>query len=220
MDLDTTRSKSSYEKIIDSFSNRRTQILIGTQMVTKGLDFEGVSVVGIINADNVINFPDFRSNERAFNMMEQVAGRAGRKHRQGKVLIQTTMPDHPIIKYVVDHDYEGYYAYELEQRQRTNYPPFSRIINIYLKHRDDNTLTEMSVRFSNMLRQIFGKRVLGPESPLIARIQQLYIRQIMLKMETTASMSAVKQILRNVYEQSLSDARMKSVIVYYDVDPM
>lgn len=220
MDLDTTRSKSSYEKIIDSFSNRRTQILIGTQMVTKGLDFEGVSVVGIINADNVINFPDFRSNERAFNMMEQVAGRAGRKHRQGKVLIQTTMPDHPIIKYVVDHDYEGYYAYELEQRQRTNYPPFSRIINIYLKHRDDNTLTEMSVRFSNMLRQIFGKRVLGPESPLIARIQQLYIRQIMLKMETTASMSAVKQILRNEYEQSLSDARMKSVIVYYDVDPM
>lgn len=220
MDLDTTRNKNSYERIIDSFSSRKTQILVGTQMVTKGLDFEGVSIVGILNADNMINFPDFRSHERSFNMMEQVAGRAGRKHKRGTVLIQTTNPEHPIIKYVTDHDYAGYYAEELDQRKKFNYPPFSRIINIYIKHRDDDSLTEISVMFSNMLRQIFGKRVLGPEAPIVARIQQLYIRQITLKIETAASMSKVKQILRMVYEQSLSDPRMKRAIVYYDVDPM
>lgn len=219
MDLDTTRSKTGYEKIIDSFSNRRTQILVGTQMVTKGLDFEGVSVVGIINADTMINLPDFRSHERAFNMMEQVAGRAGRRQKQGIVCIQTSAPENPVIKFVVDHDYKGFYRSELEERRRFNYPPFTRIINIYIKHRDDNSLTEMSVRFSNMLRQVFGKRVLGPEPPTVARVQQLYIRQIVLKMETTASMSKVKQILRTIYEQSLSDPRMKSAIVYYDVDP-
>lgn len=220
MDLDTTRKKDSYEKIIDSFSNRKTQILVGTQMVSKGLDFDGVSVVGILNADTVINFPDFRSHERAFNMMEQVAGRAGRKHKQGTVYIQTSEPEHPIIKYVVAHDYKGYYKNELEERKRYNYPPFCRIINIYIKHRDDSSLTEISVRFSNMLRQVFGKRVLGPEAPLVARIQQLFIRQIVLKVETTASMSKVKEILRAIYEQSLDDPRMKSAVVYYDVDPM
>lgn len=219
MDLDTTRSKSGYEKIIESFSSRRTQILVGTQMVTKGLDFEGVSVVGIVNADTMINFPDFRSHERAFNMMEQVAGRAGRRQRQGIVCIQTSSPENPVIKFVVDHDYEGFYRQELEERRRFSYPPFTRVINIYMKHRDDNSLTEMSVRFSNMLRQVFGKRVLGPEPPTVARIQQLYIRQIVLKIETTASMPKVKQILRSLYEQSLTDPRMKSTIVYYDVDP-
>lgn len=220
MDLDTTRNRNSYDQIIDSFSSHKTQILIGTQMVTKGLDFEGVSIVGILNADNMINFPDFRSHERAFNMMEQVAGRAGRKHRQGTVYIQTTEPSHPIIKHVIAHDYHSYYTEELEQRQIFKYPPFTRIINIYIKHRDDNTLTEMSVRFSNMLREVFGKRVLGPEEPSVKRIQQLYIRQITLKMETAASMRKVKQILRNIYENSLSDYRMKQAIVYYDVDPM
>lgn len=219
MDLDTTRSKSSYEKIIENFSNRKTQILIGTQMVTKGLDFEGVSIVGIVNADNMINFPDFRSHERAFNMMEQVAGRAGRKHKQGIVCIQTSEPSHPVINFVVNHDYKGFYNSELEERRKYHYPPFSRIINIYIKHRDDNTLTEISVRFSQMLRQVFSKRVLGPETPAVARIQQLYIRQIVLKIETTASMQKVKDILRMVYEQSLSDPRMKSAVVYYDVDP-
>lgn len=219
MDLDTTRSKSSYEKIIDNFSNRKTQILIGTQMVTKGLDFEGVSVVGIVNADNIINFPDFRSHERAFNMMEQVAGRAGRKYKQGIVCIQTSEPSHPVINFVVNHDYKGFYNSELEERRKYHYPPFSRIINIYIKHRDDNTLTEISVRFSQMLRQVFGKRVLGPETPAVARIQQLYIRQIVLKIETTASMKKVKDILRIIYEQSLSDPRMKNAVVYYDVDP-
>ena len=220
MDLDTTRSKNSYERIIDDFSNHKTQVLVGTQMVTKGLDFDGVSIVGILNADNMINFPDFRSHERAFNMMEQVAGRAGRKHKRGTVYIQTGEPLHPIITHVTNHDYKNYFKEELDQRDKFRYPPFTRIINIYIKHRNDDSLTEISVRFSNMLRQVFGKRVLGPEAPSIARIQQLYIRQITLKMETSASMPKVKQILRNVYEQSLSDSRMKQAVIYYDVDPM
>ncbi len=220
MDLDTTRRKNSYERIIDDFSNHKTQVLVGTQMVTKGLDFDGVSIVGILNADNMINFPDFRSHERAFNMMEQVAGRAGRKHKRGTVYIQTGEPLHPIITHVTNHDYKNYFKEELDQRDKFRYPPFTRIINIYIKHRNDDSLTEISVRFSNMLRQVFGKRVLGPEAPSIARIQQLYIRQITLKMETSASMPKVKQILRNVYEQSLSDSRMKQAVIYYDVDPM
>lgn len=220
MDLDTTRSKSSYENLIDDFSSHKTQVLVGTQMVTKGLDFDGVSIVGILNADNMINFPDFRSHERAFNMMEQVAGRAGRKHKRGTVYIQTSEPTNPIIKYVTNHDYKNYFNEELDQRRKFSYPPFTRIINIYIKHRNDDSLTEISVRFSNMLRQVFGKRVLGPEAPSIARIQQFYIRQITLKMETAASMPKVKQILRSIYEQSLDDPRMKQAVIYYDVDPM
>ena len=188
-------------------------------MVTKGLDFDGVSIVGILNADTMINFPDFRSHERAFNMMEQVAGRAGRKSRQGQVVIQTSQPDNPVIRYVTGHDYLGFYSEELADRERFHYPPFTKIINIYLKHRDDSVLTEMSVRYSNMLRQVFAHRVLGPEAPMVARVQNLYIRQIVLKMENEASMPKVKRILRNIYENMLSvDSRMKSTIIYYDVD--
>ena len=220
MDNDTTSTKGAHRSILSQFREAKPGILVGTQMVTKGLDFDGVSVVGIVNADNMINFPDFRAHERAFDMIEQVAGRAGRKHKQGIVCIQTSEPRHPIIQYAVAHDYLGFIKNELEERRHFGYPPFTRIINIYIKHRDDNSLTEMSVRFSNMLREVFGRRVLGPETPVVARIQRLYIRQIVLKMETSASMPKVKQILRTIYEQSLSDPRMKSAIVYYDVDPV
>ena len=219
MDLDTTRNKNGYEKIIDEFSSRKADILVGTQMVTKGLDFDGVSTVGILNADSMINFPDFRSHERAFNMMEQVAGRAGRKNKQGRVVIQTSEPDNPVIRFVRNHDYTGFFNEEIADRERFKYPPFTKIITIYMKHRDDNVLTEMSVRYSNMLRQVFAHRVLGPEAPMIARVQNLHIRQIVLKMENEASMSKVKNILRNIYENMLKvDSRMKSTILYYDVD--
>ncbi|MBQ7942256.1 MAG: primosomal protein N' [Muribaculaceae bacterium] len=221
MDLDTTRNKNSYEKLIEDFSSRKMNILVGTQMVTKGLDFAGVSTVGILNADTMINFPDFRSDERAFDMMEQVSGRAGRKSKQGRVVIQTSDVSHPVIGFVKSHDYAGFYKYELGERQRFGYPPFTKIINIYLKHRDDSVLTEMSVRFSNMLREVFRHRVLGPEAPMVARVQNFYIRQIVLKMENEASMPKVKTILRKIYEDMLTvDSRMKSVILYYDVDPM
>ena len=221
MDLDTTRSKNSYDRIIDEFSNRRTNILVGTQMVTKGLDFDAVSIVGILNADTMINFPDFRSHERAFDMLEQVSGRAGRAHKQGQVIIQTSQPDHEVIKFVQTHDYEGFYQHEMADREKFGYPPFTKVINIYLKHREDAVVGELAVRYSGLLRQVFGTRVLGPMAPLVARVQNLYIRQITLKMETGASMTKVKKILRDLYEQMLAaDARMKAIRLYYDVDPV
>ncbi|MBQ9820786.1 MAG: primosomal protein N' [Muribaculaceae bacterium] len=221
MDLDTTRSKNSYDRIIDEFSQHRTNILVGTQMVTKGLDFNAVSIVGILNADTMINFPDFRSHERAFDMLEQVSGRAGRAHKQGQVIIQTSQPDHDVIKYVQAHDYEGFYQHELNDRQQFGYPPFTKVINIHLKHRDDATVGELAVRYCGLLHQVFGARVLGPMAPFVARVQNLYIRQITLKMETAASMAKVKKILRDLYEQMIAaDARMKTVKLYYDVDPV
>ena len=221
MDLDTTRSKNSYDRIIDEFSQRRTNILVGTQMVTKGLDFDAVSIVGILNADTMINFPDFRSHERAFDILEQVSGRAGRANKQGQVIIQTSQPDHDVIKFVQAHDYEGFYQHELADRRQFAYPPFTKVINIYLKHREDATVSELAVRFSGLLRQVFGNRVLGPMAPFVARVQNLYIRQITLKMETAASMTKVKKILRDLYEQMIAaDARMKAVRLYYDVDPV
>lgn len=221
MDLDTTRNKNSYDRIIDEFSKHKTNILVGTQMVTKGLDFDAVSVVGILNADTMINFPDFRSHERAFDMLEQVAGRAGRAHKQGLVVVQTSQPDHEVIQYVTQHDYEGFYRHELADRKRFGYPPFTKIINIYLKHRDDATVGEVATRYGDLLRRVFGNRVLGPEKPMVARIQNLHIRQIVLKMETSASMSKVKGILRQIYESMIAaDARMKGIRLYYDVDPV
>ena len=221
MDLDSTRSKNSYDRIIDEFSNHRTNILVGTQMVTKGLDFDAVSIVGILNADTMINFPDFRSHERAFDMLEQVSGRAGRAHKQGKVIIQTSNPDHDVIKFVQAHDYEGFYQHELADRQKFGYPPFTKVINIYLKHRDDATVGELAVRYVGLLHHVFGNRVLGPMAPFVARVQNMYIRQITLKMETAASMSKVKKILRDLYEQMIAaDARMKTLKLYYDVDPV
>ena len=221
MDLDTTRSKNSYDRIIDEFSNRRTNILVGTQMVTKGLDFDAVSIVGILNADTMINFPDFRSHERAFDRLEQVSGRAGRAHKQGKVIIQTSNPEHDVIKFVQAHDYEGFYQHELADRENFSYPPFTKVINIYMKHREDATVGELAVRYSGLLRQVFGTRVLGPMAPFVSRVQNLYIRQITLKMENAASMIKVKAILRDLYERMLAaDARMKAVRLYYDVDPV
>ena len=221
MDLDTTRAKNSHERIIEEFSSHKTNILVGTQMVTKGLDFSAVSIVGILNADTMICFPDFHSHERAFCMMEQVAGRAGRAHKQGKVVIQTSNPSHPVIDHVREHDYMSFYNQEIAERRKFSYPPFTRIINIYLKHNNADALLEMAVRYSNELRRVFAHRVLGPEAPLVARIQNLYIRQIVLKVENEASMTKVKQILRDIYVKMLSaDSRMKTIRLYYDVDPL
>lgn len=219
MDLDTTRNKDSYEQIISDFSNHKAQILVGTQMVTKGLDFDGVSVVGVLNADNLINFPDFRSAERAFNMLEQVAGRAGRRSEQGVVVVQTSQPEHPIIQYLINHDYLGFYNHEIEERRRYIYPPYVRIINIYLKHPDEPTLIEASTQYGNILRNLFGNRIFGPEEPHISRIQSLYIRKFMLKIEIGASMQKVRGILRSVYENFMVNPSMRRLIVYYDVDP-
>lgn len=220
LDLDTTRSKDGYENIIDDFSKGKTNILVGTQMVTKGLDFDGVSAVAVLNADTLINFPDFRSSERAFNMLEQVAGRAGRRDSRGTVKIQTYSPDHPLFAYLLNHDYYGFYENELSERRTFNYPPFTKIIYIYMKHRDPRELYNLSCRYADRLRQLFGNRVNGPDEPQVARIQSLYIRRIMLKIETTASMTKVKAILRSVYDEMHVYPAMRTAQVYYDVDPM
>lgn len=220
MDLDTTRNKDAYEDIIEDFSSHKTDILVGTQMVTKGLDFERVRVVGVLNADSILNYPDFRSNERAFNMIEQVAGRAGRKNEVGEVYVQTTDPNNQIIEKVKSHDYEGYYVEQIDERQRFAYPPFTKIVNIYLKHKDERMVNSLAVNYVVELRKIFGNRVLGPEKPIVGRVANYYIQSIMLKMEANASMRKVKDLLRTVYERVSIDKNMRSAILYYDVDPV
>ncbi len=220
MDLDTTRNKEGYSKIIDDFSAHRADILVGTQMVTKGLDFGDVDVVGVLNADSLINFPDFRSAERAFNMIEQVSGRAGRRNGNGKVVIQTYNTSSPILDFASRHDYDGFYRYELEQRRAFGFPPFTRIINIYVKHRDAATVAECASKFAASLREVFGARVSPPQEPAVSRVQGMYIRKIMLKMEREASMTKVKEILRRRYVDLVASPLMRGLAVYYDVDPV
>lgn len=220
MDLDTTRNKDSYENIIEDFSQGKSQILVGTQMVTKGLDFGNVSVVGVVNADAVINFPDFRSSERAFNMMEQVAGRAGRKNTGGKVVIQTYNVSHPLFPFLMTHDYKGFYANELEERRQYNYPPFVRVVYIYVKHKDPVAVGTVANELATRLRELLGNRISGPEEPTVARVQTLYIRRIMLKIETRASISKVKSLLNEVRIDMTNRGRLSGATLYYDVDPM
>lgn len=220
MDLDTTRNKDGYQEIINAFSEHKADILVGTQMVTKGLDFSDVSIVAVLNADMIINIPDFRSAERAFNMLLQVAGRAGRRATSGKVVVQTAQPEHPVIGYLTRHDYEGFYRYELEERRERFYPPFSRMIFIYLKHREEQNVDLMAERYGNELRALLGERVGGPEKPPVARVQSLYIRRFMLKIEPEASMSKVRKVLRDLYDRMLSNyPDLRGVTIHYDVDP-
>ncbi|MCM1484140.1 MAG: primosomal protein N' [Muribaculaceae bacterium] len=222
MDLDTTRNKDGYERIINEFSSGKKRILVGTQMVTKGLDFGGVEAVAVLNADSLLNMPDFRASERVFNMLEQVSGRAGRRDGKGLVAIQTRQPEHPLFKYLLAHDYEGYYSEELEARRQFAYPPFTRVIYIYLRHRDRNVLDELAVAYGRRLRQLFGNRVFGPEEPMVSRVQTLYIRKLMLKVEVEASMAKVKSILRDTYVEMMNSGMpaVRGAIVTYDVDPM
>lgn len=220
MDLDTTRNKDAYQEIIEEFASHETDILVGTQMVSKGLDFEKVSVVGVVNADTLLNFPDFRSNERAFNMLEQVAGRAGRRQDVGKVFIQTTKPDDRVLEHVKAHDYNSYYNEELEERRKYSYPPFTRIINIYLKNKDAASADMGAVILAKALKEVFGDRVLGPEKPFVSRVALWYIQCTMLKIEAAASMKKVKDLLRAVHARLAAVPQIKSSIIYYDVDPI
>lgn len=219
MDLDTTRNKDAYQNIIEDFARHDTDILIGTQMVSKGLDFGDVSTVGVINADTILNFPDFRSNERAFNMLEQVAGRAGRRQDKGKVLIQTVNPGHEVLNYVKKHDFEGYYQSELTERRKFSYPPFTKIINIYIRNKNSEMCDQAAIDFTLSLRKVFGDRVLGPEKPYVSRIASYYIQSIMLKMEVGVSMKKVKEILRQIFASLSSTSQIKSSQIHYDVDP-
>ena len=220
MDLDTTRTRSAYERIISDFSAGRTNLLIGTQMVSKGLDFDKVSVVGILNADSMLNYPDFRAYEHAYMMMAQVSGRAGRKGKQGLVLLQTKSPQLPVINQVVHNDYVGFYKDLLEERKSFRYPPFYHLIYIYMKHRYDQTVNTAAIEMGSLLRQWFGDRVLGPDKPSIAKVKQLNIRKIVLKLENGIDMKRVREYLNLAQEKLLKETRYNSLQIYFDVDPL
>ena len=220
MDLDTTRTKNAYERLITDFSAGKTNLLIGTQMVSKGLDFDRVSVVGILDADNMLNYPDFRAYEHAFTMMAQVSGRAGRKGKQGRVILQTKSPELPVIHQVVRHDYAAFYASLLEERAVFRYPPFFHLIYIYLKHRNDDTVNSASLELGSRLREIFGDRVLGPDKPSVARVKTLYIRKIILKLENGIDYKLAKQYLRTIKDAMMKEKRYGALTIYYDIDPL
>lgn len=220
MDLDTTRTRNAYEKVIGSFEKGEIDILIGTQMISKGLDFDRVRVVGVLDADTMLNYPDFRSYERAFQLMAQVAGRAGRRAGQGYVILQTKSPDLPVIQYVLRNDYRALYRDQLTERRLFKYPPFYRLIYVYLKHRLPELVECAAENMATSLRKSLGDRVLGPDKPPVSRIQTLYIRKIMIKVEQKASMSKVSRYLQFVQSCMLADERFRSLQIYYDVDPM
>jgi primosomal protein N' (replication factor Y) len=220
MDLDTTRTRTAYENIIEDFQQGKTDILIGTQMVSKGLDFDNVAVVGIINADTLLNYPDFRATERAFQLMAQVAGRAGRKNGQGTVYLQTKMSDAAVIPQIVKNDYTAFYNQQLSERMLFHYPPFYRLVYIYMKHRDVHVLEEFSDIIAKRMREIFDNRILGPDLPPVARIKQLYIRKIVLKVENGLSQYKINEVLQNIQQAYCQMPRYRSVSMYYDIDPL
>ena len=220
MDLDTTRTRTAYESIITRFQEGKTDILIGTQMVSKGLDFDNVAVVGIINADTLLNYPDFRATERAFQLMSQVAGRAGRKNGKGTVFLQTRMTEAPVIPQIVGNDFQSFYNQQLGERMLFHYPPFYRLVYVYMKHRDVRLLEEFSESIGKQMRKIFDNRILGPELPPVARVKQLYIRKIMLKVESNVSQYRINEILHGIQQAYCSAPRYRSIVMYYDIDPL
>jgi len=219
MDLDSTRKKNAFQKIISDFEERKTDILTGTQMVTKGLDFDNVNVVGVLSTDNMLSFPDFRAHETSFQLMSQVSGRAGRKGRQGQVVLQSWNPDHQIIKNVVFNDYQSMYINQLREREKFHYPPFYRLINIKVKHKDFKVLNKGADVFANILKSKFGKLVIGPEFPMIGRIRLYYIKNIMLKLPKSKSQTDMKKLLLDCLEEYRKLAAYKSVLIQFDVDP-
>jgi primosomal protein N' (replication factor Y) len=220
MDLDTTRAKFAHRQIISDFEERNIDILVGTQMVTKGLDFDNVALVGILNADSMLNFPDFRAFERSYQLMAQVSGRAGRKNKRGHVIIQSYNPTHPILQFVLNNNYEGMYASELSERKNFQYPPFYRLIQFTLRHKDQDLLNLGAKHFADALKGHFGKRVLGPEYPAVARIRNEYHKNILLKFERDASMGKVKEILKAEMAAFRTFPDFKGVKVIPDVDPL
>ena len=220
MDLDTTRTRNAYERIISDFGAGRTNILIGTQMISKGLDFDKVSVVGILNADSMLNYPDFRAYEQAFMMMSQVAGRAGRKGKRGLVILQTKQQDLPVIRQVVHNDYTALYKDLIAERQQFRYPPYFRLVYILLRHRQDSTVSTAAIEMGSRLRQWFGGRVLGPDKPAVAKVKSQNIRKLVLKLENGIDMKKVREYLLLAQSQMLADKRYASLQIYYDVDPL
>lgn len=220
LDLDTTRKKDSYEIILNDFKDRKIDVLVGTQMVTKGLDFDNVTLVGVLDADGMLKRPDFRAFERSYQLMSQVAGRAGRKSKRGTVVIQTHNPTHWIIQHVMHHDYEGMYKNEMIERKNFFYPPFYKIISLTLKHKDANKLDVIAADLAHLLKEVFNERVLGPEIPIVKRIQNSYLKVIRVKIEREASNQKVKKLLKKKIDEFYSHAYNKSARLVIDVDPL
>lgn len=220
MDLDTTRTRNAYERLIDDFSCGNTNLLIGTQMVSKGLDFDRVSVVGILDADTMLNYPDFRAYEYAFMMMAQVSGRAGRKGQRGRVLLQTKNKDLPVIQQIVKNDYASFFKALLDERKLFSYPPFYHLVYVFLRHRKENMVETAAIELGCRLRKVFGERVLGPDKPSIARIKNMYIRKMVIKLENGISQQVVRQYLKTAQQQLLQDKQYAALQIYYDVDPV
>lgn len=219
LDMDSTRTKNGLQQILNDFQEKKTDILIGTQMVAKGLDFDNLNLIGVINADTLLGYPDFRAYERSFQLLAQVAGRAGRRADQGNVCIQTYDAENRIIKQVVNNDYEGMYNDEIVEREKFLYPPFSRMIFLYIKHKDSHVLDHAAFTLANILKGKFGKRVLGPEQPLVSRVRNLYIKQIIIKADKHTAIQKVKDALRETLTQFNATKEFKGVFTQIDVDP-
>lgn len=219
LDIDTARTRRAYERIISDFEKGKSQILIGTQMLSKGLDFANVSVVGILSADNLMNFPDFRAHERAYQMMSQVSGRAGRREKRGKVILQTNQPSHPLIDMVCRSAYKEMVSLQLSERSMFRYPPYYRLIIIVLRSRREDLLRDLSRDYAERLRMKLGDRVLGPVTPAITRIQRLHIKHVVLKIESSASIASLRKLLEETHQEMQSNPLFKQLLVHYDVDP-
>ena len=220
MDLDTTRSRNAYERLIGDFASGRTNVLIGTQMISKGLDFDRVAVVGILDADTMLNYPDFRAYEHAFTMMSQVSGRAGRKGRRGLVLLQTKNKELPVIQQVAKNDWPSFYADLLDERRQFHYPPFYHLVYAFLRHKNETVADSAAIFLASLLRQWFGNRVLGPDKPGVARVKSLHIRKIVLKLENGIDLRRVREYLRRAQTQILQDKQYAALQIFFDVDPL
>ena len=220
MDLDTTRTRHAYERLINDFAAGRTQLLIGTQMISKGLDFDRVSVVGILNADSMLNYPDFRAYEHAFTMMAQVSGRAGRKGKRGLVILQTKSQQLPVIQQVVNNDYTAFFDDQLDERRTFRYPPFNHLVYVFLKHRYEQVANTASMEMGTRMRQWFGNRVLGPDKPAIAKVKSMHIRKLVLKLENGIDIKKARECLRLIQSQMMQDSRYNALQIYFDVDPL
>ena len=219
MDLDTTRTKNAYARIIEDFAYGKTNVLIGTQMITKGLDFDRVQLVGILDADSMLNYPDFRAYEHSYMMLQQVSGRAGRKGKQGLVILQTKSADLPVIEQVAANDSKTFYEDLDEERRLFNYPPYTRLIYVYLKHQHDNIVESAALMLGSILRGWFGERILGPDKPAVARVKSMCIRKIMIKLENGIDQKKVREYLRMAQKQILQDKQYAALQIFYDVDP-
>ncbi|HKK61622.1 MAG TPA: helicase-related protein, partial [Bacteroidales bacterium] len=220
LDLDKSRSRKAFEKVISDFETGKVQALIGTQMVTKGLDFENVQLVGIIDADGMLNFPDFRAFERSYQLMVQVSGRAGRRKERGRVIIQTIDPSHPVIRHVLKGEFDTFINDQLSERSLFKYPPFVRLIRLTLRHEIPSILEAGSVFLKNELKEVFGGRVLGPQPPPVAKTHGKHIRQIIIKIEKDISVKKAKQMVAANLDLFRGNSVYRQIRVNLDVDPM